>query len=281
MANAPLEIERFWEWVAEPDACEFCQDMDGTIHPIDEPMDTHPNCRCTMNILEKTYTAEDLANNTMPLEVQLQNAEKLAEAAAEIKRKAESIAQARTRNDFRKLVRSNILTDLSQLQRLPDEVDAAGNRLLVYKLEGGGLFKVDVRWDTNAPFNLASDVEKEIWNRLLSGNLLEGSVVPLLGSGEKAIITQTADTLLQAKKAQEAAKRLAIAGARFGQDFIDDIVESAIDAGATNFTAAHFNVVKSLGDVPAKYWLQKSIEKNWDITEMRKQVKIYKQNIKK
>jgi hypothetical protein len=38
-----------WEWVSEPDACEFCQSMNGTIHEDDESLDelTHPNCRCS------------------------------------------------------------------------------------------------------------------------------------------------------------------------------------------------------------------------------------------
>jgi SPP1 gp7 family putative phage head morphogenesis protein len=35
-----------WEWITEPDACEFCESMEGKVFPLDESMDTHPNCRC-------------------------------------------------------------------------------------------------------------------------------------------------------------------------------------------------------------------------------------------
>ena len=35
-----------WEWIAEPDACGFCLEQNGTSHPLTETMDTHPNCRC-------------------------------------------------------------------------------------------------------------------------------------------------------------------------------------------------------------------------------------------
>lgn len=35
-----------WEWITEPDACEFCESMDGKIFDLGESMETHPNCRC-------------------------------------------------------------------------------------------------------------------------------------------------------------------------------------------------------------------------------------------
>lgn len=35
-----------WEWLAEPDACDYCSEQDGKIFDLDEAMDTHPNCRC-------------------------------------------------------------------------------------------------------------------------------------------------------------------------------------------------------------------------------------------
>lgn len=35
-----------WEWIVEPDACQFCESMAGTIFSLDVNMDTHPNCRC-------------------------------------------------------------------------------------------------------------------------------------------------------------------------------------------------------------------------------------------
>jgi hypothetical protein len=35
------------DWVAQPDACEWCQDMAANgPYPIDFEMDAHPNCRC-------------------------------------------------------------------------------------------------------------------------------------------------------------------------------------------------------------------------------------------
>lgn len=35
-----------WEWISEPDACEDCLANDGKQFPLDEPFDSHPNCRC-------------------------------------------------------------------------------------------------------------------------------------------------------------------------------------------------------------------------------------------
>lgn len=39
-----------WVWVAELDAstCAVCWAMHGTVHPLDEPMASHPGCRCVM-----------------------------------------------------------------------------------------------------------------------------------------------------------------------------------------------------------------------------------------
>lgn len=39
-------IIKQWEWLSEPDACDFCSEKNGKRFPIDEPFDTHPNCRC-------------------------------------------------------------------------------------------------------------------------------------------------------------------------------------------------------------------------------------------
>jgi len=36
-----------WEWSSEEDACDFCAENNGKRFPVDEPFDTHPNCRCT------------------------------------------------------------------------------------------------------------------------------------------------------------------------------------------------------------------------------------------
>jgi SPP1 gp7 family putative phage head morphogenesis protein len=35
-----------WEWLAQPDACEECLSENGSIHDVDDIMDTHPSCRC-------------------------------------------------------------------------------------------------------------------------------------------------------------------------------------------------------------------------------------------
>ena len=35
-----------WQWRAQPDACDYCADLNGTLHGIDEDMDSHPHCRC-------------------------------------------------------------------------------------------------------------------------------------------------------------------------------------------------------------------------------------------
>jgi len=49
-----------WIWFSHvgPNTCAACLGMHGTEHPLDEPMGSHPNCRCTM--LPKTKSWEDL-----------------------------------------------------------------------------------------------------------------------------------------------------------------------------------------------------------------------------
>jgi len=39
-------VVKGWEWDAEDDACPECDEKDGKIYTLDEPFDTHPNCRC-------------------------------------------------------------------------------------------------------------------------------------------------------------------------------------------------------------------------------------------
>ena len=54
------EIVKGWRWVAEPDACEFCQERDGSEHALEEDMETHPNCRCTQEpivVNEEVFTS--------------------------------------------------------------------------------------------------------------------------------------------------------------------------------------------------------------------------------
>lgn len=35
-----------WEWLSEDDACDFCLVNNGKRFPVEEPFETHPNCRC-------------------------------------------------------------------------------------------------------------------------------------------------------------------------------------------------------------------------------------------
>lgn len=64
------DIIKGWRWVASPDACDFCEGMDGSEHDLDEEMDTHPNCRCTEAPILKTKAeiAEDEAEEEAELE---------------------------------------------------------------------------------------------------------------------------------------------------------------------------------------------------------------------
>lgn len=44
-----IDVAQGWVWVAARDArtCAFCWAQHGTRHPLDVPMATHPNCRCS------------------------------------------------------------------------------------------------------------------------------------------------------------------------------------------------------------------------------------------
>lgn len=44
--RASSDVLDGWTWVAAADACAFCESMNGTLHSLDETMDSHPNCRC-------------------------------------------------------------------------------------------------------------------------------------------------------------------------------------------------------------------------------------------
>lgn len=54
------EIAKGWIWFSHRGShtCAACLAMHGTEHPLDEPMGSHPNCRCTM--LPKTASWEEL-----------------------------------------------------------------------------------------------------------------------------------------------------------------------------------------------------------------------------
>lgn len=50
------DVVKGWRWIAAADrrTCAFCWAMDGTVHKTDEPMATHPNCRCVESPVVKT-----------------------------------------------------------------------------------------------------------------------------------------------------------------------------------------------------------------------------------
>jgi SPP1 gp7 family putative phage head morphogenesis protein len=39
-------VVKGWTWIAEADACDYCQEQDGKSFSFDEEMDEHPNGRC-------------------------------------------------------------------------------------------------------------------------------------------------------------------------------------------------------------------------------------------
>lgn len=57
-----------WRWVAAlgPRTCSACYAMHGTIHSRDEPMGTHPNCRCTMVPVVDTSIYSELGVDEPP-----------------------------------------------------------------------------------------------------------------------------------------------------------------------------------------------------------------------
>jgi SPP1 gp7 family putative phage head morphogenesis protein len=44
------ELVKKWEWLVTNDdkTCEDCLANSGKIFELDEPFDSHPNCRCTL-----------------------------------------------------------------------------------------------------------------------------------------------------------------------------------------------------------------------------------------
>ena len=46
-----------WRWVADKSirTCSMCLAMDGTLHDLDEDLDSHPNCRCTPVPVTKSW----------------------------------------------------------------------------------------------------------------------------------------------------------------------------------------------------------------------------------
>lgn len=60
-----------WIWVAghSSHTCAFCWSMDGSVHPLDEQMASHPRCRCTMVPKTKTWAQLGMGG---PTETQFQ-----------------------------------------------------------------------------------------------------------------------------------------------------------------------------------------------------------------
>lgn len=51
------EVVEEWEWKTGQDerVCLFCNEMEGTRHPLDEEMESHPNCRCSPLPVTKSW----------------------------------------------------------------------------------------------------------------------------------------------------------------------------------------------------------------------------------
>jgi len=45
--RANSDVVSGWEWDAEPDACDICQEKDGEVAATEDDFETHPNCRCS------------------------------------------------------------------------------------------------------------------------------------------------------------------------------------------------------------------------------------------
>ena len=53
--RANSDVVTGWMWLAANGACRICGPMDGSVHPLSEEMMSHPNCRCTMSPITKSY----------------------------------------------------------------------------------------------------------------------------------------------------------------------------------------------------------------------------------
>ena len=64
--QANEELLEGWVWLAHlgPRTCASCLAMHGTVHPLSEPMGTHPNCRCSA--APKSKGLESLGINGLP-----------------------------------------------------------------------------------------------------------------------------------------------------------------------------------------------------------------------
>lgn len=89
--QANADVVNGWVWFAHigPNTCAACLAMHGSVFPTDEPMGSHPNCRCTM--LPETKSWSDLGFpdiDDTPISAQVPNAEDWLRNAAERTQKA-------------------------------------------------------------------------------------------------------------------------------------------------------------------------------------------------
>ena len=59
IAHLHQDILAGWFWTASMSArtCAFCLVKHGTFHPLDEPLESHPNCRCTLRFITNAFAA--------------------------------------------------------------------------------------------------------------------------------------------------------------------------------------------------------------------------------
>lgn len=55
--QANSDTVKGWVWVCDPgeNTCAACWAMQGTFHELDEPLDSHPRCRCVMEPVTKSW----------------------------------------------------------------------------------------------------------------------------------------------------------------------------------------------------------------------------------
>lgn len=63
-----------WIWNATVDACLICQGMNGSLHPLDDDMYSHPNCRCSADPTTAPLDTLQLAEQTGDIQAFYENA---------------------------------------------------------------------------------------------------------------------------------------------------------------------------------------------------------------
>ena len=56
--RANSDVVKGWTWLAAAGACDYCEGMNGSHHDLSETLESHPNCRCTMQ--PDTVSYEDI-----------------------------------------------------------------------------------------------------------------------------------------------------------------------------------------------------------------------------